>query len=119
MTAASTETANLLSSAGRTSTPTTPARCAGTTGSLHSDVAAKKAATQVDPGDRQVRPVGTGSRTRPWWDRPARARYIVLVTVNGYKSTTPTVPTQQNLQVTVQKVKGSWLASDVQNVGVS
>ena len=45
--------------------------------------------------------------------------YVVLVTVNGYRSTSPEVPIQQNLEVTVLKQGKKWLAADVQNIGVS
>lgn len=118
VTAASTETANLLSFRRAHFDADYARALRGTTGSLHTDVAAKKSATKstlvtgkFDLSARITHEALVGPS--------GKSAYVVLVTVNGYKSTTPTVPTQQNLQVTVQKVKGSWLASDVQNVGVS
>jgi hypothetical protein len=45
--------------------------------------------------------------------------YTVLVTVEGYRSSSPDVPVQQNLAVTVIRKAGRWVASDVQNVGIA
>lgn len=45
--------------------------------------------------------------------------YVVLVTINGYRSTAPQAPIQQNLAVTVIDVNGKWLASDVTNIGIT
>jgi hypothetical protein len=118
VTAASTETANLLSFRRAQFDADYARALRGTTGSLRSDVSAKKAATKstlvTGKFDLSARITHT-ALVGP----SGKNGYIVLVTVNGYKSTTPAVPTQQNLQVTVQKVKGSWLASDVRNVGIS
>jgi hypothetical protein len=44
--------------------------------------------------------------------------YVVLVTINGYRSTAPDSPIQQNMAVTVIDVNGKWLASQVLNIGV-
>jgi hypothetical protein len=44
--------------------------------------------------------------------------YVVLVTINGYRSSAPQTPIQQNLAVTVVNVDGKWLANDVRNIGV-
>jgi hypothetical protein len=44
--------------------------------------------------------------------------YVVLVTLNGYRTTAPDQPIQQDMAVTVINVKGKWLASQVQNIGV-
>jgi molybdopterin converting factor small subunit len=44
--------------------------------------------------------------------------YTVLVTVEGYRSTSPEIPVQQNLSVTVVPQAGRWVASDVQNIGI-
>lgn len=116
--AASTETANLLSFRRAQFDADYARALAGTTGSLRSDVAAKKATTKstlvTGKFDLSAR-ITHSALVGP----AGQNAYVVLVTVNGYKSTTPEVPTQQNLQVTVQKVKGSWLASDVRNVGIS
>ena len=45
--------------------------------------------------------------------------YTVLVTIDGYRSTTPEVPVEQNLAVTVVRSGKRWLASDVTNIGLS
>ena len=44
--------------------------------------------------------------------------YVVLVTLNGYRSTAPDSPIQQNMAVTVIDVNGKWLASDVTMIGI-
>jgi hypothetical protein len=43
--------------------------------------------------------------------------YVVLVALYGYTSTSPGTPNPQNLKVTMEKVKGKWLASDATSVG--
>lgn len=120
VTAAGTETANLLTYHRATFDADYARAINGTTGALKKDVAAKKADTKsaLTTGkfdltarithEALVGPAGNGAKS-----------YVVLVTINGYKSTTPDVPTQQNLQVTVVKTGGTWLASDVQNVAIS
>ena len=45
--------------------------------------------------------------------------YVVLVTLNGYRSTAPTTPIQSNLEVTVVRQGGTFLADNVKNVAVS
>jgi hypothetical protein len=44
--------------------------------------------------------------------------YVVLVTINGYRSTAPDSPIQQNMAVTVIDVNGKWLAYQVKNIGI-
>ncbi|MEO9137772.1 MAG: hypothetical protein ABI345_01770 [Jatrophihabitans sp.] len=44
--------------------------------------------------------------------------YVVLVSLNGYRSTQLNAPTQQNLQVTVIKNKNDWLVDSVDMIGV-
>ena len=120
MTAATTETVNLLSYRRAKFDADYARAVAGASGSLKTDIAKSKATTlstltkgKFDLSARVthealVGPTGKGNNS-----------YQVLVTVNGYKSTTPDVPTQQNLQVTVGKTKGTWLVSSVSNVTVS
>ena len=118
--AATTETVNLLSYRRAHFDADYARAVAGASGSLKKDIAADKATTlstltkgKFDLSARVTHeafagPTGTG-----------KSSYLVLVSINGYKSTTPDVPTQQNLQVTVGKSNGKWLVSAVQNVAVS
>ena len=120
MTAATTETVNLLSYRRAKFDADYARAVAGASGSLKKDIASSKASTlstltkgKFDLSARVthqalVGPTGKGNSS-----------YQILVSVNGYKSTTPDVPTQQNLQVTVSKTNGKWLVTNVKNVGVS
>lgn len=92
----------------------------GATGSLQTDVKKlrTKTLTEMTQGKFDLfgrlthkaleSQVGSGKQTG----------YVVLVTINGYRSTNPDAPIQQNLAVTVVNVNGKWLASDVTNVGI-
>jgi hypothetical protein len=122
ITAASTETVNLLSYR-RADFDADYARAVnGATGQLKSEVQGNKAKTlkQLTTGKFDL----TAKATHEALVGPAEKKepskgYVVLVTVNGYKSTQPDAPTQQSLQVTVIKVGGKWLVNDVENIGIS
>ena len=118
MTAASVETANLLTYRRASFDSDYQRAINGATGSLKTDIASKKATTltTLTTGKFDL----TARVTHTALVGPSGKNSIdVLVSVNGYKSTTPDVPTQQNLQVTVQKVGGNWLTSNVQLTAVS
>jgi hypothetical protein len=113
------ETVNLLSFRRAEFSADFARALAGTTGALRSDVSKKKSLTQkamtsgkFDLGADVTHQALEGPTTGK------QQGYLVLVTVNAYRSTTKTQPLQQNLEVTVVKVKGKWLASDVQNIGL-
>ncbi|WP_375502965.1 hypothetical protein [uncultured Jatrophihabitans sp.] len=118
MTAAAVETANLLTYHRATYTADYNRAVNGATGALRKDIAGKKALTLA-------------TITKGKFDLTARVTHqalvgasgkntiVVLISINGYKSTAPDVPTQQNLQVTMTKVGSRWLASNVQTPGVS
>ncbi len=93
---------------------------AGATGSLKSDVSKNKAITLSTMTQGKFDLVG--KVTHKALEGPAVSgktnSYVVLVTVNGYRSTTLDQPVQQSLEVTVVRSKGKWLASDVTNIGV-
>ncbi len=117
--AAGTETANLLSFRRAQFSQDFARAVNGVTGALRKDVTSKRALT--------LKSMTTGkfdlgaTITHQALEGPAEGKtkgYIVLVTVNAYRSTTKTQPLQQNLEVTVVKVKDKWLASDVQNIGL-
>lgn len=46
-------------------------------------------------------------------------KFIVLIVVNGYQSTTPSTPVPSHLEITMQLVKGKYLASDFTPIEVS
>lgn len=93
----------------------------GVTGALRSDVAKNEKPTldamtkgKFDLSGKITHkalegPVGSG-KTRG---------YSVLVTVEGYRSTAVDTPLQQNLEVTVIRRGDRWVASDINNIGVS
>jgi hypothetical protein len=93
----------------------------GVTGSLRTDVQKNKADTlsAMTKGKFDL----TGKVTHKALEGPVTSGknkgYVVLVTVNGFRSTSTASPVQQNLEVTVIRVKDKWLASDVRNIGVS
>jgi hypothetical protein len=93
----------------------------GVTGALRSDVIKNKKDTldAMTKGkfDLQGR-VTHKALEGPLVSSKARG-YTVLVTVEGYRSTSPGVPVQQNLEVTVIRQGKRWLASDVQNIGIA
>jgi hypothetical protein len=92
----------------------------GATGSLKSDVQKNKSVTKSTMTKGKFDLVG--KVTHKALEGPANSGktkgYVVLVTVNGYRSTTMDQPVQQSLEVTVVQSKGKWLASDVTNIGV-
>lgn len=93
----------------------------GVTGAVRGDVEKKKQLTldamnkgKFDLDGRVTHkalegPVGTG----------AKRGYTVLVTIEGYRSTAPDATLQQNFEVTVVRQGERWLASDINNVGIS
>jgi hypothetical protein len=93
----------------------------GVTGSLRSDVQKNKKDTldAMTKGKFDM----TGKITHKALEgRVTGAKgsgYTVLVTVEGYRSTSPDIPVQQNLSVTVIQQGGRWVASDVENIGIS
>jgi hypothetical protein len=93
----------------------------GATGALRSDVQAKKSETlkAMTQGKFDL----YGRLTHKALEGPVQSSkqkgYVVLVTINGYRSLAPNTPIQQNLEVTVINVNGKWLANDVTNVGVT
>lgn len=94
---------------------------AGATGALRSDVEKQRDNTlkTMENGKFDL----YGRLTHKALSEPVQANgqhgYVVLVTINGYRSTAPDSPIQQNLAVTVVDVSGKWLASDVTNIGVT
>lgn len=93
----------------------------GATGPLRTDVEKKRAQTlkTITQGKFDL----YGRLTHKALEGPVSSGkakgYVVLVTINGYRSTAPDTPIQQNLEVTVVEKDGKWLADDVTNIGVT
>lgn len=94
---------------------------AGATGSLRGDVQKNKAITLSTMKQGKFDLIGrvTHKALEGPADAGKKTAYVVLVTVNGYRSITLDQPVQQNLEVTVVRTKGKWLASDVKNIGTA
>jgi hypothetical protein len=93
----------------------------GATGALHSDVAKNQATTKTTMTQGKFDLYGklTHKALEGPVESGKRKGYIVLVTIDGYHSDAPEQPVQQNLEVTVVRVKGKWLAADVTNIGIT
>lgn len=120
ITAAATETTNILSYRRANFEADFQRAVSGATGGLKTDIQGKRAATlaamtkgKFDLVAKVTNQALEGPTTK------GGNGYIVLITINGYQSTQPTFPNQQSLRVTVVDVKGKWLVADVQNVSVS
>lgn len=92
----------------------------GATGALRQDVVSKRAATlkAITDGKFDLSGRITHQALSDSVDARGTHGYVVLVTINGYRSTSPNSPIQQSLAVTVLDVNGKWLASDVTSIGV-
>lgn len=120
VTAAATETTNLLSYRRANFDADFQRALDGATGGLKTDIQGKRAATLAAMTKGKfdlVAKVTNQALEGP--TAKSGSGYIVLLTVNGYQSTQPDLPNQQSLRVTMVQVKGKWLAADVQNVSVS
>jgi hypothetical protein len=125
MAAAGTDVAN-LSSYRRASFAADYARAlAGVTGALKTDVTAEKAATQkaLTAGKFDLSATATQTALVGPAEKGSKDSFVVLVVLNGFRSTQKDIPIPQNLEVTVVRTKvGStyrWLANDVTNVAIS
>ena len=121
MNAAGTEMINLVTFSRDTFDADFQRALAGATGSLREDVASKRddTLTAITKGKFDLYGRLTHKALSDTVEADGKTGYIVLVTINGYRSNAPTVPIQQNLAVTVINVDGKWLANDVTNIGVT
>jgi hypothetical protein len=119
MTAAGTEAANVLSYRRAHFAADYQRALAGATGSLASDLRSEKSVTlkTITDGKFDMSATVTHTALESPEGKSGHA-YTVLVTLNGYRSTSPNQPVQSQLAVTVQQIKGKWLVSQIQNVGV-
>lgn len=93
----------------------------GATGGLKSDVAAKKTVTKTTMTQGRFDLSGrvTNAALSDVVTSGASTGYVVLLTVEGFRSTAPNSPIQQTIAMTVLYVGGKWLAADVTNIGIS
>jgi Mce-associated membrane protein len=96
---------------------------AGTTGTLHSEVGSatqkKNTKAQLDASKADVGATVTHASLEGATGKAGNKSYVVLVSLNGYHTNAKTQTIPSNLEVTMVRQHGSWLASDVQSVGVS
>ena len=89
----------------------------GATGSFRQDIQSKEASykqtlTQgkFDTSAQVVNQALVGSQGHS---------FVVLIIVDGYQSTAPSTPVPSHLQITMQLVKGKYLASDFKSIEIS
>ncbi|MDT4915415.1 MAG: hypothetical protein QOH89_115 [Pseudonocardiales bacterium] len=121
MTAAGTEMVNLVTFSRAHFEDDFQRALAGATGSLRTDVEKQRDNTLKTMTDGKFDLFGrlTHKALSDTVSADGKSGYVVLVTINGYRSTAPDSPIQQNLAVTVLKIDGKWLATDVTNIGVT
>jgi hypothetical protein len=121
MTAAATEMLNLVTFSRARFNADFQRALDGATGSLRSDVEKNRSTTlnTMTKGKFDLYGRLTHKALEAQVGSGKKRGYVVLVTINGYRSTAADQPVQQNLEVTVLNIKGKWLASDVTNVGVT
>ena len=119
--AASTEAANALSYRRAHFDADFQRALKGATGSLKSDLNSQKSATLnvITQGkfDMSAKVTRAALEGRP--DKAKGNSYLVLVTLNGFQSSAQDQPVPSQLELTMEKVKGVWLASNITSVGLS
>jgi hypothetical protein len=121
MTAAGTEAANVLSFRRSQFEQDFQRALSGATGALADDLRRAKSTTRKTITDGKFDMSATVTHTALEGPVSGKSRhgYTVLVTLNGYRSNAPSQPTPSQLALTVLSIKGNWLVSDVENIGVS
>lgn len=119
MTAAGTEAANVLSYRRAHFAADFARALSGATGNLAGDLRQQKSTTQkaINDGKFDMSATVTHTALEGPISKIAHA-YTVLVTLNGFQSNAPNQPRQSQLALTVKLVKGKWLVSDIENIGV-
>lgn len=120
MTAAGTEMVNLVTFSRAHFDSDFQRALDGTTGPLHSDVLKQRDDTlhTMQNGKFDLYGRLTHKALSDTVDADGKHGYVVLVTINGYRTTSPDTPIQQNLALTVINVNGKWLLSQVTNIGL-
>jgi hypothetical protein len=119
--AASTEAANVLSYRRAHFDQDFQRALDGATGAIKSDLRSQRANTlqTITKGkfDLSARVDRAALEGRP--DKPAHDAYLVLVSLQGYQSSAPGIAIPSYLEVTVEKISGKWLVSDIRNIGIT
>lgn len=120
MTAAGTEMINLVTFSRAKFDADFQRALDGTTGPLRKDVQSKRDATlnAITNGKFDLYGRLTHKALSDTVQTGGKSGYVVLITLNGYRSTSPDEPIQQNMAVTVINVGGKWLAYQVANIGL-
>lgn len=92
---------------------------AGTTGAMRTDLNNQRANTLKAITDGKFDLTATVTHKALEGPGSKANSYLVLVTINGYKSTAKDAPTPNDLEVSIAKTKGKWLVGQITNVGVS
>lgn len=119
LTTAGTEAANVLSYRRAHFEQDFQRALAGATGSLRGDLQQEKSVTLKTITDGKFDMNATVTHSALEGPVSGKNAYTVLVTLNGYRSNAPAQPSPSQLALTVVKVKGKWLVSDIQNIGVT
>jgi hypothetical protein len=121
MNAAATEMVNLVTFSREHFDTDFQRALAGTTGALRHDVQDKRAKTlqAITAGKFDLFGKVSHKALADTVSNNDQHGYVVLVSINGYRSNNPTLPIPQNLAVTVINVNGKWLAADVTYIGIS
>ncbi|HZC70525.1 MAG TPA: hypothetical protein VE442_07525 [Jatrophihabitans sp.] len=93
----------------------------GATGAFASDLRRTKSATlkTITNGKFDMSAKVTNVALEDVVNSGGHHGYVVLVTMNGFRTTAPDIPTPSELALTVEDVDGKWLVSDVESVGVT
>jgi hypothetical protein len=120
MNAAATEMVNLVTFSREHFDTDFQRALSGATGPLRQDVASKRDDTlkAITQGKFDLYGRLTHKALSDTVQANGKTGYVVLVTINGFRSTSPNAPIQQNLAVTVVNVDGKWLAAQVSNIGI-
>lgn len=117
--AASTEVANVLTTRRAHFDADYGQAVAGATGSFKQDLVSRKTkyrqaltAGKFDTSAQIVNQALVGATAKG-------GGFVVLVTVNGYQSTAPNSPVPSHLEITMQRVKGKFLASNFKSIEIS
>jgi hypothetical protein len=93
----------------------------GATGAMRTDLSGKKSAIldSITKGKFDLAADVTHKALEGPTGSGKSKGYLVLVTLNGYRSTAKDQPTPSDLEVTVVRSGGKWLVSQITSIGVS
>jgi hypothetical protein len=121
MTAASIEARNVLSYRRAQFAGDFQRALSGATGPLASDIRNTRSATlnAITSGGFDMSATVVHKALQGAVTSGNKRGYVVLVIIDGFRSNLPNIPRTSQLAVTVQQVKGKWLASDIKSIEVT